>query len=76
MSTTVDLSEVEAAIDQESANWLEEANSALYNAVAAGVRRGATPAQIRRFVMHRCGREALALRCEQAARHLVRSAGQ
>mgnify|MGYP000932521697 CR=1 FL=1 len=76
MSTTVDMAEIEAAIDAESADWLEEANRALYDAVVAGVRRGATPAQIRRFVMYRCGREALALRCEQAARHLVRSAGQ
>lgn len=76
MSATVDMAEIEAAIDAESADWLEEANRALYDAIVAGVRRGATPAQIRRFVMYRCGREALALRCEQAARHLVRSAGE
>lgn len=76
MSATVDMAEIEAAIDAESADWLEEANRALYDAIVAGVRRGATPVQIRRFVMYRCGREALALRCEQAARHLVRSAGQ
>jgi hypothetical protein len=75
MSATVDMAEIEAAIDAESADWLEEANRALYDAIVTGVRRGATPAQIRRFVMYRCGREALALRCEQAARHIVRSAG-
>lgn len=75
MTTRIDLDEIEAAIDAESAEWLEDANAVLYDAIVAGVRRGATPEQIRAFVLRRCGREALALRCEQAARHIVRSAG-
>lgn len=72
---TVDMPDVEAAIDAESAEWLDTNLPMLYQAVAEEVGRGRTPEQIYRYVLRATnGRNAGALadRCRQTARHLQR----
>lgn len=70
-----DLPEITAAIDAESWDWLQDNAPALASAVAAAVKRGRSPEQIRRHVLREVGahRLALAVRCEQAARHLAQA---
>lgn len=60
-------------LDRESASWLEENQPLLWDALEVAVIRGATPEEIRAFVLRRVGsdRSALATRCEAAARFLV-----
>ena len=69
----VDMPDITAAIDAESLDWLADNAPALFNAVAAEVKHGRTPEQIRRHVLAAVGlhRLALAVRCEQAARAMV-----
>jgi hypothetical protein len=64
--------EIDAAIAQESWEWLLDNVPGLADGVAQEVRRGARPDEIRRHVMVQTQRAALALRCKQAAEHLVR----
>ena len=59
-----------AAIDQVSLQWLNDNVPALAQAVEDTVAAGASPAEVRRFVMRQTQRQELALRCEQAARAL------
>lgn len=76
MALHVDMPAIEAAIDAESFDWLDTAAPELARAVAEEVDRGRTPDQIRRFVLRKTnGREKLADRCQQAARHLARLNG-
>jgi hypothetical protein len=56
MTTTIDFPDLDAAIDAEAWQWLQEAAPVYADAVTAEVKRG----------------PALALRLEQAARHLRR----
>ncbi len=72
MTTTMDFPDLDMAVDQESYQWLLD-NAPLYaDAVAAEIKRGHKPADIRQRFMRTTQRAALALRLEQAARHLQR----
>lgn len=58
-------------LDAESYEWLYSQHPTLADAVEAEVNAGATPAEIRRFVLrHTGGRLEIAYRCEAAARYL------
>ena len=59
------------ALDEISWDWLEELYPGLAEAIEGEMGRGASPAEVKRFVMGRTYRTELALRCEQAARHVV-----
>lgn len=72
MTTLIDYPDLDAAIDAESWAWLLDNAPAYADAVAAEVRRGHKPADIRQRFMRQTQRPALALRLEQAARHLER----
>ena len=69
----VDMPDMTAAIDADSWFWLDRNAPMLARAVIAEVKRGRTPEQIYHFVRDRVGlhREPVAMRCEQAARHLI-----
>ena len=58
------------ALDRESYEWLASHTADILAAVEAEVEAGRTPEQIRLFVIRKTGREELAQRCEQAARHV------
>lgn len=58
------------ALNAESWDWLQEANYPLARALATEIAHGATPADIRHYVMAHTGRPALASRCYQAAEYL------
>ena len=60
------------ALDEISWEWLDEQYPGLAEAIEGEMRRGASPAEIKRFVVGRTYRVELALRCEQAARHVAR----
>ena len=72
MSRTIDYPDLDAAIDAESWQWLQDAAPGYADAIAAEVRRGHAPGDIRQRFMRLTQRPALALRLEQAARHLRR----
>ena len=72
MTTTIAYPDLDAAIDAESWQWLKDAAPAYADAVAAEVKRGHAPGDIRQRFMRLTQRPALALRLEQAARHLQR----
>jgi hypothetical protein len=72
MSKTIDYPDLDAAIDAESWQWLQDAAPGYADAIAAEVRRGHAPGDIRQRFMRLTQRPALALRLEQAARHLQR----
>ena len=76
MTTIIDYPDLDAAIDAESWTWLRDAAPVYADAVAAEVRRGHKPGDIRQRFMRLTQRPALALRLEQAARHLQREAAQ
>ena len=67
-----DMPDLDAAIFAESWAWLNDNATILADAVARQVRSGASPEEIRQHVMRRTQRDALALRCQQAAAHLRR----
>lgn len=70
------LQQLDVALDEASYDWLEANNPAILAGVEQGIKDGATPAAILRRVLIRTGREDLARRCEQAARHVARSQRQ
>lgn len=74
MTTLINFPDLDAAIDAESWQWLQESAPAYADAVALEVKRGHQPSDIRQRVMRLTQRPALALRLEQAARHLQREA--
>ncbi len=76
MTTLIEFPALDAAIDAESWAWLQEAAPVYADAVAAEVKRGHKPGDIRQRFMRLTQRPALALRLEQAARHLQREAAQ
>lgn len=59
------------ALDEISYEWLMSQHPNLAVAIEDEVREGATPAKIKHFVLLQTQRLELALRCEQAARHLT-----
>lgn len=70
-SKAADLSIIGSALDAISWEWLSDNHPQLAEAIEVEVARGATPDAIRRYVVRRTQRLELALRCEQAALHLV-----
>ncbi len=60
------------ALDFISYEWLGDAHPQLLDAIEQEIGSGADPSAIRRHVMRLTDRLELALRCEQAARHLAR----
>ncbi len=72
MSKTIDFPDLDAAIDAEAWQWLQETAPVYADAVALEVKRGHTPDDIRQRFMRLTQRQPLALRLEQAARHLRR----
>lgn len=60
------------ALDRQSWQWLQDADSDIAAAVAAEVDAGATPDEIRRFILSHVGgdRSGLAARAMSAARYL------
>lgn len=58
------------ALDEISWAWLSDNFPQLAEAIKTESDRGATPDQVRRYVMQQTQRLELALRCEQAARWL------
>lgn len=68
---TQNLSIIGSALDAISWEWLNDNHPQLAEAIETEVARGATPDVIRRYVVQRTQRIELALRCEQAALHLV-----
>ena len=72
MSKTIDFPDLDAAIDAEAWQWLQETAPVYADAITAEVKRGHTAADIRQRFMRLTQRPALALRLEQAARHLAR----
>lgn len=71
MTTLIAFPDLDAAIDAESWLWLQE-NAPFYaDAVALEVKRGHSPTAIYQRAMRLTQRQPLALRLEQAARHLI-----
>ena len=68
------LTDLQQALDQESYEWLSANASVVLAALERELARGATPNQIKMFVIQRYGREDFAARIEQAARHIDRQA--
>lgn len=64
------------ALDMESWEWLQDNLPAIAGAVSAEVENGATAEDVKRTVNTHTTRYALSLRCEQAARYLVRLKGE
>lgn len=62
-------------IDEESWDWLMDNRPEVAIAVRDVVEGGASAEEIRSYVMRQTERKELALRCEQAARHVARSLG-
>ena len=69
---TKSMEQLDKALDFISYEWLAEQHPQLVEAIEAELRGGATPRQIKHAVLSRAQRIELALRCEQAARHLAR----
>lgn len=61
------------ALDAASYDWLVEQYPDIAEAIESALARGATPRQIKHYVLGQTGRLELALRCEQAARHAGRN---
>ena len=76
MSKRIDYPDLDAAIDAESWQWLQDAAPVYADAITAEVKRGHAPGDIRQRFMRLTQRPALALRLEQAARHLRRQQRQ
>lgn len=62
---------IDAPLDALSYDWLLANAPELLRAVEVDVAQGVHPHAIRQRVIERTGRVELALRCEQAARHIT-----
>ena len=67
-----DLERITAVLDCRSYEWLGEEDPELLTEIEAAMGQGAYPGEIGRHVLHVTGREAIADRCCQAARHVAR----
>lgn len=65
---------LQMALDAESYEYLAGNAPTILNAVEREVIGGRTPKQIKLFVLRQTGRAEIALRCEQAARHVLNMA--
>lgn len=65
--------ELDRVLDQESWDYLNDNYPLLAASIQSSVRQGKSPSDIKRRVVERLGahREALAKRCEVAARYLT-----
>lgn len=70
-----DLTHLEAAINEESWEWLVETAPGMAEALRRQVAEGAGPEEVRRYAMRLTQRPALALRLRQAAAHLSAGGG-
>jgi hypothetical protein len=61
------------ALDAASFDWMVEQYPDIAAAIEQSLARGATPGQVKRFVLAHTGRLELALRCEQCARAALRA---
>lgn len=68
--------ELDAAVDADSWDWLSENHPRLATGVITALKCNQSPADIKRRMIVRTQRHELALRCEQAARHLANQARQ
>lgn len=73
MTTMIKFPDLDAAIDEEAWEWLQDNAPKYADALKAEVARGHKPDDIRQRFMRLTQREKLALRLEQAARHLQRT---
>lgn len=75
---TNDMPEIDSALAEDSWNYLQDYNPQLAKGVAAAVRRGIKPEEVRRHVLRQVGenRAAIALRCSQAAAYLAAENGE
>lgn len=71
MTITRTLPALQAAIDEESYQFLSENYPELADAVTVEIAQGALPEEIGRFAARLTQRPALALRLEQAARFVL-----
>lgn len=71
MTTYRNLPALRGALDAESWEYLQDNWPTLAAALRDEIKAGASPGDIRRFVMTYSGRPALAARMEQAAAHLA-----
>jgi predicted outer membrane protein len=65
--------ELGTELDKESYEWLVLNHPTVADALEIHVKRGATPDQLKAFVLRRCGanRTEFAIRCEAAGRHII-----
>jgi hypothetical protein len=70
-SKTVNMPTLQQALDAESYEWLAGYAPVILGALEREVAGGRTPEQIKLFVLRQTGRFEIALRCEQAARHVL-----
>jgi hypothetical protein len=63
--------ELSKALDEISYEWLMAQHPGLVAAIEAELSRGVTPPRIKQRVLLHTQRLELALRCEQAARHMM-----
>lgn len=70
MTTIINLTPLQAAYNSQSWEWLQTEAPTIADALAAVVKAGATPDDVRRFTMRYTGRAGMAARVEQAAAHL------
>ena len=68
---TIAMPTLQQALDAESYEWLVGNAPLILSALEREVHGGKTPEQVKVFVLRHTGRLEIALRCEQAARHLV-----
>lgn len=71
--TTDAFTELGQELDAESWDWLQTNATSVADALRKAIHRGASPEDVRVFVLNRCGvhRRELAQRCQAAARHLM-----
>lgn len=65
-----ELPAIDAAINEESWEWLQDNLPMMASAVRIEVRRNVSAKDIRRHVFQKTMRPALAMRCGQAAKYL------
>ncbi len=73
----VAMPDLDKALAARAWEWLQDEEPQIAEALAAEVKAGRTPEQIRRHILRQAGshRFALAVSCELSAGHLIREAG-
>lgn len=70
---TVKMPTLQAALDRESYEWLASNAAPILEALEVEVTRGVEPDAVHLYVLGEYGREELAQRLRQAARHMQRA---